>query len=132
MSSQLFKRAQAFRRQLLFLPPSVCIAAKISRTANQRSMENAKKVLSLSGVTRPGLQTKALFFISPSRPKAGYAALDGNTIKMSCRKSLTATHPSTLLFAEWLPTILMLNEDDVKWPTISTHAVQTEFDFYCD
>ena len=73
------------------------IAAKIvaldSSIKEEQAMEMAKKVLSLSGVTTTkDYKTKALFSSAPSRPKSWLMQpLMGTQIKMSCRKSLTAT-----------------------------------------
>ncbi len=115
------------------------IAAKIvaldSSIKEEQAMEMAKKVLSLSGVTTTkDYKTKALFFISSKQAeKLAHAALDGNTNKNELQEILNSDLSIDIaLFGRMVADDPTLNEDASCQVAhaISTHAVQTEFDFF--
>lgn len=100
----------------------------------EKALEKANKVLNDAKVTTKNNKMKALFFISSIQTtRLAQAAIDGITDKNSLQVILNAS-PSVdiALFGRMVADDPTLNEDASSQVahSISTHAVQTEFDFF--
>lgn len=99
-----------------------------------KALEKANQVLKDAGVIKKSNKIEALFFISSMQTtKLAQAAIDGVTDKKSLQTILNA-NPSVdiALFGRMVANDATLNEDASSQVahSISTHAVQTEFDFF--
>lgn len=101
----------------------------------EKAMEMAEEVLNSAGVrTTKEYKTRALFFISSKQAdKLARAALVGNESKKELHDMLTSDPSIDIaLFGRMVADDPKLNEDASCQVahTISTHAIQTEFDFF--
>ena len=100
----------------------------------EKSMDMAEKVINAAGVKTADKKAKALFFLGDEQAKAlAKAAIDGETDKKTI-KGLLRKNPAIdiALFGRMVADDPSLNEDASSQfaHAISTHAVQSEFDFY--
>lgn len=103
--------------------------------AQEKAMEMAQETLKAAGVTTTSeYKTRALFFISSKQAeKLAQAALDGVTAKKELQEILNSDPAIDIaLFGRMVADDAKLNEDASCQVAhaISTHAVQTEFDFF--
>lgn len=117
------------------------VAEKIIKIDSAKDFEEATKlansVLNAAGISTKDNKAKALFFISSVQAeKLAQAAVDGK-VKKEDKKELEAllnAHPAVdiALFGRMVAENPLLNEDASAQVAhaISTHAVQTEFDYY--
>lgn len=100
----------------------------------QKANELASKVISTAGVSLKDNKAKALFFMSETQARGlAQAAIDGNEDKDVLKKILKSNPAIDIaLFGRMVADDPSLNEDASSQVAhaISTHAVQTEFDFY--
>lgn len=114
------------------------VAEKIQQLDNSKTMEEAlelaKKVLNESGVKTKDDKVKALFFISSSQAeKLALAALGGKSSKEELKDILKSDPAIDIaLFGRMVADNVELNEDASCQVahSISTHGVETEFDFF--
>lgn len=111
------------------------IAAIDESVAQEEAMEMAKKVINSAGITTTkDYKTRALFFISARQAvELAQAALAGNTDKKELQEMLKRGPSIDIaLFGRMVADDPKLNEDASCQVAhaISTHAVQTEFDFF--
>ncbi len=114
------------------------VAEKIQQIDNSKTMEEAlelaKKVLNKSGVKTKDDKVKALFFISSRQAvKLASAALDGKSSKEELNEILKSDPAIDIaLFGRMVADNVELNEDASCQVahSISTHGVETEFDFF--
>lgn len=100
----------------------------------EKSMDMAEKVINAAGVKTADKKAKALFFLGDEQAKAlAKAAIDGETDKKTIQ-GLLRKNPAIdiALFGRMVADDPSLNEDASSQfaHAISTHAVQSEFDFY--
>lgn len=110
----------------------VCIDESIN---SETAMKLAKKVLNAAGVsTTKEQKTKALFFMSSKQAdKLAQAAIAGETARAELQESLKSDPAIDIaLFGRMVADDPKLNEDASSQVAhaISTHEVQTEFDFF--
>lgn len=105
-----------------------------SSMSNEDAMNMADKVLKDSGVKTKDQRARALFFIGNSQAeKLANAAINGVTDKKELQAILKDNPAIDIaLFGRMVADDATLNEDASSQVAhaISTHAVQTEFDFY--
>ncbi len=109
--------------------------ANIDESLNQeKAMELAEKVLNSAGVTTKDKKVKALFFMSSKQAdKLAQAAITGETTKEKLQELLKNDPAIDIaLFGRMVADDPKLNEDASSQVAhaISTHGVQTEFDFF--
>lgn len=102
--------------------------------SDEDAMKKANTILSGAGVKTKDNKTKALFFIGAEQAKGlAQAAVEGETDK-EILKAILKNNPAVdiALFGRMLADDPSLNEDASSQVAhaISTHAVQTEFDFF--
>lgn len=100
----------------------------------EKSMDMADKVINAAGVKTSDQKAKALFFLGDEQAKSlAKAAIDGQKDKKTLQ-ALLKQNPAIdiALFGRMVADDPSLNEDASSQfaHSISTHAVQTEFDFY--
>ena len=100
----------------------------------ETAMELAEKALNPAGVSTKDKKVKALFFISSKQAdKLAHAAIEGETSKAELQE-LLKNDPAIdiILFGRMVADDPKLNEDASSQVAhaISTHEVQTEFDFF--
>ncbi len=100
----------------------------------EKALSLANQIINDAGVTTKDFKAKALFFVSSEQAKAlAKKALEGN-YKTKELKTLLNDKPSVdmALFGRMVADDPSLNEDASCQVAhaVSTHAVQTEFDFY--
>ena len=100
----------------------------------EKSMDMAEKVINAAGVKTADKKAKALFFLGDEQAKAlAKAAIDGEKDKKTIQ-GLLRKNPAIdiALFGRMVADDPSLNEDASSQfaHAISTHAVQSEFDFY--
>ncbi|HHY09202.1 MAG TPA: type I-E CRISPR-associated protein Cas7/Cse4/CasC [Firmicutes bacterium] len=100
----------------------------------EEAMELAEKVINKAGVSTKDQKTRALFFISSKQAeKLAQAAIEGNAAKGELRELLKSDPAIDIaLFGRMVADDSKLNEDASSQFAhgISTHEVQTEFDFF--
>lgn len=114
------------------------IAEKIVRIDDsidhEKAMEMAEKVINDAGVRTKDQKTRALFFISSKQAeKLAKAAVAGDAAKSELRDLLKSNPAIDIaLFGRMVADDPKLNEDASSQfaHAISTHEVQTEFDFF--
>lgn len=98
------------------------------------AMNLADKVLNDAGVKTKDQKARALFFISSKQAEhLAQAALEGNYVKKELKELLKKDPAIDIaLFGRMVADDPLLNQDASSQVghAISTHAVQTEFDFY--
>jgi len=110
------------------------ITAKDSSAAEEQAMKMAEKLFNDAGIKTKDQKTRALFFLGKKQAdQLADAALRGETDKKKL-KQLFSANPAVdiALFGRMVADDPSLNEDASAQVAhaISTHAVQTEFDFY--
>lgn len=108
---------------------------KIDATVERaEAMQKAEEAFNKAGVKTKDQKAKALFFISSTQAKAlANAALNGEEDKANLQKILNDSPAIDIaLFGRMVADDPSLNEDASSQVAhaISTHAVQTEYDFY--
>ncbi len=114
------------------------VAEKIIELDDSISMEvamaKAKDVIEKSQIKLSDNKAKALFFLGDTQAKGlAKAAINGETDKMKIEEILNGNKPIDIaLFGRMVADNPVLNEDASSQVAhaISTHGVQTEFDFY--
>ncbi|MEX2785543.1 type I-E CRISPR-associated protein Cas7/Cse4/CasC [Streptococcus sp. H49] len=105
-----------------------------SSIADEDALEKADKVLNGSGIKTKDFKAKVLFFLSDVQAKKlAQAAIDNITDKKELQEIVTSSPAIDIaLFGRMVADDPSLNEDASSQVAhaISTHAVQTEFDFY--
>ncbi|MBD3949621.1 type I-E CRISPR-associated protein Cas7/Cse4/CasC [Tuanshanicoccus lijuaniae] len=100
----------------------------------ERSMEMAEEVVSNAGIKTKNQKTKALFFIGNEQGRKLAEAAINNIDDKKILTEILKDNPAIdiALFGRMVATDASLNEDASSQVAhaISTHAVQTEFDFY--
>lgn len=109
------------------------VAADASIT-NEKAMEKAEKVFNDAGIGTKDQKTKALFFLGKKQAdRLALSAINGETDKKQLKQCF-CDNPAVdiALFGRMVADEHSLKEDASAQVAhaISTHAVQTEFDFY--
>ena len=110
------------------------ITAKDSSASEEQAMKMAEKLFNDAGIKTKDQKTRALFFVGKKQAdQLADAAVRGETDKKKL-KQLFCENPAVdiALFGRMVADDPSLNEDASAQVAhaISTHAVQTEFDFY--
>ncbi|MBG9981895.1 type I-E CRISPR-associated protein Cas7/Cse4/CasC [Aerococcaceae bacterium DSM 111020] len=114
------------------------VASKIrqqdSDISQEDAMTKAENVIKDAGIKTKDQKARALFFISDKQAqKLATAALDGDYVKKDLKEMITSDPAIDIaLFGRMVADDPALNEDASSQVAhaISTHAVQTEFDFF--
>lgn len=110
------------------------IAGMDESITQETAMEQAEKVLNSAGVSTKDKKAKALFFISSKQAdKLAHAAIEGEGNKAKLQELLKNDPAIDIaLFGRMVADDPKLNEDASGQVAhaISTHEVQTEFDFF--
>lgn len=114
------------------------VASKIrqqdSSITQEDAMTMAENVIKDAGISVKDQKARALFFISDKQAqKLATAVLDGDYVKKDLKEMLTSDPAIDIaLFGRMVADDPALNEDASSQVAhaISTHAVQTEFDFF--
>ena len=105
-----------------------------STVTEEKAMEIAEKVFNDAGIKTKDQKTKALFFLGKEQAeKLAKAVVEGETDKSSIKQIFSDNPPIDIaLFGRMVADDPSLNEDASSQVAhaISTHEVQTEFDFF--
>ncbi|EJN94199.1 type I-E CRISPR-associated protein Cas7/Cse4/CasC [Streptococcus ratti] len=105
-----------------------------SAISNDDALKKADNILNKGGIKTKDFKSKALFFLSDTQAKQlAQAAIDSVNDKKELQKMITSSPAIDIaLFGRMVADDPSLNEDASSQVAhaISTHAVQTEFDFF--